>query len=245
MKTDVVVLTKNSERTLEDCLDSIYENVPVNSLIAVDGYSNDNTLGILRKFDQKYNNLTLIQDKGSRGRARQKGIEKVETEWFMFVDSDAILCDNWFEKAEKYMRDDVGAVWGIEKWSVIKNPKLLKLFEYVTMKIFESRGGTHDLLVRQEAVKDIRIPQNLHFYEDAYIKDWITKKGYKVIGTYDPYCIHRRDEEVWSMRSSVKIAANDIKHIFSKYPKAFPSYLFYIPISLYESLRMKLKKIRS
>ena len=44
MKTDrmdVIVLTKNSERLLEQCFDSIFENVPVNRLIVVDGYSTD------------------------------------------------------------------------------------------------------------------------------------------------------------------------------------------------------------
>jgi len=38
----------------------------------------------------------------------------------------------------------VGAIWGIEVWSTIKNPKTLKLFLTTTRKIFEVRGGTHD-----------------------------------------------------------------------------------------------------
>ena len=44
---DVVLLTMNSERKLGQCLESVYRNVPVNQLIAVDGGSTDHTLEIL------------------------------------------------------------------------------------------------------------------------------------------------------------------------------------------------------
>jgi Glycosyltransferases involved in cell wall biogenesis len=95
MKVDVIVLTKNSGKELESCLNSVYENIPVNRIIAVDGYSTDDTLEILHKFDEKYHNIVLIQDEGTRGRARQIGIEEAETEWLMFVDSDVILCKDY------------------------------------------------------------------------------------------------------------------------------------------------------
>ncbi len=75
---DVVLLTKNSERVLEECLESVYQNVPVNQLIVVDGYSTDRTIEILGQFDQKYHNVKVFYDKGTRATARQKGIRQVE-----------------------------------------------------------------------------------------------------------------------------------------------------------------------
>jgi len=108
MKIDVIVLTKNSEEKLESCLKSIYENIPVDHIIVVDGYSTDGTLEILHKFDEKHHNIVLIQDKGTRGRARQIGIKEAKTEWFMFVDSDVILCDRWFNKAKHFMKAMLG-----------------------------------------------------------------------------------------------------------------------------------------
>ena len=44
---DVVMLTKNSQRKLHDCIESINQNVSVKRLIVVDGYSTDKTLQIL------------------------------------------------------------------------------------------------------------------------------------------------------------------------------------------------------
>ena len=87
-RIDVVLLTKNSERKLQECVDSIYSNIPVARLIAVDGYSKDKTLDILGEFNRKYRNVKVIMDKGTRATALQKGIEAVETDWFVFVDSD-------------------------------------------------------------------------------------------------------------------------------------------------------------
>jgi len=82
MKIDVVMLTKNSEYILRRCLSSIYRNIPVNNLIVIDGFSKDNTVKILEEFNEKYGNLRLIRDGGTRARAREIGIENVETEWF-------------------------------------------------------------------------------------------------------------------------------------------------------------------
>jgi len=236
---DVVVLTKNSQRMLRECLSSIYKNVPVNRLIVVDGYSTDNTLKIVEEFRQKYGNVVVLKDRGTRGSARLKGIRQVETEWFMFVDSDVILCDRWFTKAERFMLENVGAVWGIEKWADMKHPKTLKIFLWITRKIF--RGGTHDLLVRHKAVKDITIPPALHVFEDAYIKEWIEKKGYRVVACYDPYCIHYRPENVWSLKGSIEIVADAFRFGSpSKIPEMILAYGFYTAYVLYRSLAQKI-----
>jgi glycosyltransferase involved in cell wall biosynthesis len=232
---DVVVLTKNSERMLEACLVSIYRNVPVNNLIIVDGFSTDATLNIVGRFQKKHGNVILIQDRGTRGSARQKAISRVKTDWFMFVDSDVILCEGWFDKARKLMKANVGAIWGMEIWSVLRKMKILNLFERVTMKIFEKRGGTHDLLVRTEAVNDIQIPSNLHTYEDSYIKSWICRKGYDVLPAYEPYCIHYRPEGVWTVNQSVRFIASDLK-LAAKHPSLMLSYAFYAAIVLGQSV---------
>ncbi len=240
MKMDVVVLTKNSEKTLGKCLTSVYDNVPVYRLIVVDGGSTDKTLEIIREFDGKHHNVILFTDNGTRGKARQKAIEAVQTKWFMFVDSDVILCNGWFKKARRFMKPDVGAVWGIEVWSVLKNLTVLRLFERITIKIFGKRGGTHDLLVRRKALENIKIPSNLHVYEDAYIKSWICGKGYKVVSAYEPYCIHYRPTVVWTIRKSISLIANELKFAI-RYPQLLLSYAFYAPIVIYQNLLRSIK----
>ncbi len=234
---DVVLLTKDSQRLLRRCVESIYQNVPVGRLIVVDGGSKDQTLHILNEFQQQYGNIKILQDNGNRATARQKGIQAVESEWFMFVDSDVVLCHDWYKKAQTYMQPDVGAIWGIEVWSTIKNQKTLKLFLTTTRKIFEVRGGTHDTLIRTSLLRDIQIPKKLHVYEDAYIKDWITQKGYRVIACYDPFCLHYRPQTVWTLRGSLGLVAEAFTigspRLISR---LFLAYGFYTAYSIYQLL---------
>ena len=231
---DVVMLTKNSGYILSKCLTSIYENVPVRRLIIVDGYSEDDTLDILENFNQEFGNVKIISDNGSRAEAREKGIQEVETEWFMFVDSDVILCKNWFEKAEKHIGDDVGAVWGLNV-DVIPNMKskiFLKLLALVARESFNLRGGMHDTLIRHELVRDIRIPAQLHAYEDAYIVNWIRNKSYKLVIGDEIYCLHHRPSEDWSFKQSISLAALEMKcglaysHVF-RYVLYYPFFVIY------------------
>ncbi len=231
---DVVVLTKNSEHLLEKCLTSIYKNVPVNNLIVVDGFSTDRTLKILDRFNEQYGNVKVLSVNGSRARAREKGIKQVETDWFLFADSDIILSRGWFENAAKSMQSDVGAVWGLNI-DVIPNltyKRFVKLQSLVALHCFTLRGGTHDTLVRRDLVADIKIPEELHTYEDAYIMKWIKKKGYKTVVGNGIYCLHYKPPENWSTSNAVSNAILELKCglVYSKnfaYMVYYPFFMFY------------------
>jgi glycosyltransferase involved in cell wall biosynthesis len=71
---DVAILTMNSGRMLRECIESVYNNLPVNNLIIIDGHSTDTTAEIVKEFQEKHGNVTFVQEKGTRGSARQKAI---------------------------------------------------------------------------------------------------------------------------------------------------------------------------
>ncbi len=183
-KIDVILLTKDSyshSSIFKRCLDTVYREIPINRLIVIDAFSTDETIDFL----MNYPNVEIHRSRGNRAAARQYGICQVETDWFMFIDDDVILCRNWFKKALKHLSNDVGLLWG---WDVIANKHsrnrmkimyyLRKMNEYELMKRnFERRGGTHDALIRKEAVEGIKIPSDLHIYEDWYIKDYVERRG--------------------------------------------------------------------
>jgi len=230
MRVDVVVITKNSEKMLRECLGSVYNNVPVNRLIVVDGYSTDKTLEIVQDFQKRHGNVLLLQDEGNRATARQKGIRHVKTEWFMFVDSDVVLCEGWFRKVERYLSADVGAVWGVNIDVIpnITDKRIVKLQSLVARQCFVLRGGMHDTLIRREAVEGIHIPEQLHAYEDTYIINWIKRKGYKIVVGDEIYCLHFKPPANWRLQNGVSQAIVDFRcgvlysHIYS--------YIFYYPI---------------
>jgi glycosyltransferase involved in cell wall biosynthesis len=238
---DVVMLTKNSERLLTECLRSIYKNIPVKRLIVVDGSSTDNTLKIIDQFDKKYGNVKVIIEYGSRAKARERGIREVKTEWFMFVDSDVILCKDWFNKARKYLEKNVGAVWGLNLDVIPKTKSrfLFKLLGLVALKCFKARGGTHDILIRTSLVKDIKIPSRFHVFEDSYIIDWIRKKGYNVIVGEDIYCLHFKPPEDWHLKNNVELVSLEFKLGLMNFRKL--RYFFYYPFFMLYWLIHKLR----
>lgn len=82
----VVVLTRNSARTLARCLKSIVAERP-GEIIAVDSKSTDATLLILRRYG-----VRVVADPScSLGRARQAGVISASRKYLMFVDSDVEL----------------------------------------------------------------------------------------------------------------------------------------------------------
>jgi glycosyltransferase involved in cell wall biosynthesis len=196
-KVDVILLTKNSlEPCLKECLDSTYLNVPVNRLLVVDGGSIDGTL----KLVSKYPKAEVIADpKGNRATARQKGIDAAETTWHLHLDSDVVLCRDWFRRAKKYMQPKTGAIWGV---AIPKDEHVLNIaramakvyrkdvVDYIIRQQHLKRYLTHDTLIRTEAVKDIRIPADLHIWEDQYIGKHVVDKDYEWVVTKNPYCIH-------------------------------------------------------
>jgi len=232
-KIDVVMLTKNSEEILEKCLDSIYASIPVNKLIVVDGYSTDRTLRILEECKNRQGNVQIILDKGTRAQCRELGINHVSTKWFMFVDSDVILCKNWFKTAKDQIDENVGCVWGLDLDITGQVQSITtRFFITVAYLSFKLRGGTHDTLIRTETVKNMKIPPQLHTYEDAYIIKWIRKKGYKAIIGKGIFCYHIKPSADWNLRETLRSVFSEIKCslVFSrtyKFCLYFPVYATY------------------
>jgi glycosyltransferase involved in cell wall biosynthesis len=82
----VVILTKNSARTIEGCLRSVVEEKP-GEVLAVDNASTDGTVDVLKRYG-----VTILVDRlGSLGYSRQLGVETSRGTYVMFVDSDVEL----------------------------------------------------------------------------------------------------------------------------------------------------------
>lgn len=86
----IIIPTKNSERTLEDCLVSIehqsYSNIEV---IVVDNFSTDDTQTIARKYTNQ-----VLEKWPERTEQKNYAISKSHGEYLCFIDSDMILTEN-------------------------------------------------------------------------------------------------------------------------------------------------------
>ena len=88
MKISVVIHTFNSEKTLEQTLDSVKD---FDEIIVCDMYSEDRTLSIA----QKYNCLIIMHERcGIVEPARNMAIQSAGHEWVLVVDSDEVVSND-------------------------------------------------------------------------------------------------------------------------------------------------------
>jgi glycosyltransferase involved in cell wall biosynthesis len=90
LKVSIVVPTFNSAATLVACLNSIIHQTYKNKeVIVIDGQSTDNTLSILKEYQETYPFITCLSEKDNGVYdAMNKGIEIAKGDYLFFIGSD-------------------------------------------------------------------------------------------------------------------------------------------------------------
>jgi len=192
MSVDVIIVTFKGTNIMKSVLKSIKKNVPYHRLIVIVNEAGKENQQFLSLLDE--HNTEVHFENVGRQYARQMAIDMVDCPFLMFVDDDCVLSDQWFEKAFRYMKKDVGAVEGFElhvhplyrafEEGKLHLRKLLKMPELPMVRAF-----TGDTLIRKEAIKGIRLSME-RFLTDQYFKDYIEERGYKWVKTMDCFCHH-------------------------------------------------------
>lgn len=99
-KLSVVVLVYNTEAYLEECLNSLVNQTLDNiEIICVNDESKDNSLNILRKYEKKYDNIRVIDQKNAGGaNAGNRGLKEAKGEYVAILDSDDVVVEDAYEK---------------------------------------------------------------------------------------------------------------------------------------------------
>jgi len=185
--------TFNNEDTIEECLFSIAsQKYPDFEIIIVDGYSNDNTINIAKKYTDK-----IFFDRGVVGRARQKSIQEADGEILAIFDSDIVIpYENWLLNAVQYFNysNYVSTVWPLlvappnsSKIAKLYQTNLHKVLIYDRIKNNRGLfGGGTSLIFKKHMTEIGGVNVLLHWGEDF---DWAKKlkdRGYSVIFISDP-----------------------------------------------------------
>lgn len=168
--------TKNSSRFLPTVLARIEKVIPPEVLgrkIAVDDHSTDSTVQIARDMGwYVHENIgNGISD------AYKTALNLVSTEFFVSVEHDIILSDDWWAKISKHMRDDkVAVAQGVR---VSTHPYLRKLDKYVIERCDQK---SIDLcLSRDNNLYRTRVLRNsgIGFASEAFTRALLKKKGFE------------------------------------------------------------------
>lgn len=185
VKVSVIIPVYNAEKFLRRCLDSILNQTLKDiEIICVNDASPDNSLSILKEYENKYPAIIKVinlTENMRQGGARNKGLKIASGEYIGFVDSDDYIENTMYEKLYlKAKADDIDVVScgiyyvdkdyniinkEIPKYSNIKGK--LKVEDKKTL--LYSLGHIWNKIFKREVLvnNNIFFPEKL-FYEDYY-----------------------------------------------------------------------------
>lgn len=108
IKVSVILPVYNAEKFIAQCLDSIMgQTLKEIEIICVDDGSTDNSLQIMKEYENKYSNIVVIsQENAGAGAARNKGLKRAKGEYLSILDADDFFEPNMLEEAYTKAKED-------------------------------------------------------------------------------------------------------------------------------------------
>jgi glycosyltransferase involved in cell wall biosynthesis len=183
----VIVPTKNAERTLADCLESIQKNNPA-EIIVIDGKSTDRTLEIARMYTG-----VIHSDEGKGpSYAHQLGAEMAGQEYIAYVDADIVLPEGTLAT----LLAELGASSYVSMTGTMLAAKLSNYWERATdwnNQLLQARRGGGlfaTVLKRQTVIKYGFDPSVKPVGDDNDFQIRLERQGHKM-GTSSTFVYHQ------------------------------------------------------
>lgn len=145
-KLSVVIPVYNAEKYIRQCLDSILTKQKIAlEVICVDDCSTDGTPAVLKEYQDKYENVTVIRNETNlyAGTCRNKGLMAAKGQYVHFLDSDDYVVDNAYEKLYTLAKENdldwvktTSEGFDDETGETVENPR------YSMEKMYEGFFGT-------------------------------------------------------------------------------------------------------
>ena len=188
MRIDVTIATKNSSRTIGNCLQAIRTNIPFRKIIVVDGQSKDNTLQIAKSLGAE-----IFIDTGLLGKVRYTQAEHCETQWIAYVDSDVYVYPSWWAEVSKFTSiPNVGMISALGHSPIDRLP----IYEDYLSHMARKYGSVafSNTLVRRELVLSCReLLNNIHAGEDTILARHLIKLDMRIITIPEQLAFHDKN----------------------------------------------------
>ena len=175
MKFSIIIPIKNSEETLQWCLQSVMLQAGEDDyeVICVDNGSSDGSVGIVERFRDKYpKKIKLLHSSASTvSGVRNAGAKESKGEFLAFLDSDCIAPAWWLKKASERIKEGWDALggWGrtiagmsklIMLWNDSVRPRVDGKISwipscdlFIRRRLFNAIGGFSEQFVTTEDVE--------------------------------------------------------------------------------------------
>lgn len=101
----VIIPVYNVEKELKRCLESVvHQSIPFDEVVIVEDGSTDNSRNICIEYENMYGYISCIyQGNHGLGYARNRGVEKISTDYVTFLDSDDYLKNDYVSVLKAYL----------------------------------------------------------------------------------------------------------------------------------------------
>jgi GT2 family glycosyltransferase len=232
-----VILTKNSVRTIERCIEAITRvSEPVGEVVVVDGGSTDGTLEVIKRFSERLVIKILDDERRGLGFARDKGWRATTSPYIVMLDSDVVLEPLFVTEAIKVLESDqgLGAV-SAKLRPVVQEQGWLARFQAKNLAIYLHLSDpcyphpaialhTACTMFRRDALEQVGgfDPYFKLAKEDSDISFRLRKAGYRL--SYLPVeVLHLERARFWKLNFRY---GRSYVHIAEKHPDMSPLWTF-------------------
>jgi glycosyltransferase involved in cell wall biosynthesis len=146
MKYSIIVATYNRSQEIKELLETALKlDFPSDKFefVIIDDGSTDDTSQVIKAFQEKapFQIQYIFQKNKGPGEARNTGMRQAQGEYFLFVDSDVLLPENWLINIDHYLAQNALDAFGGPDTDHPSFPPLLKAINYA-MTSFIGTAGT-------------------------------------------------------------------------------------------------------
>lgn len=216
-KVTVVIPTKNSEKTLRNCLESIKsQSYPNVETIIVDGTSSDNTLKIANEFS-----AIIIESNYERSQSKNLAIKKSQAKYICFIDSDMKLTKNVIFECVNSAKQDKSFGGIIIPEKSVGPGYWVKVRDFERNLYYETPIESPRFYDREKALQAGGFDENVVFYEESTLSNKLESMGLNVKTRIQSEILH--DESHFNFFSWIKKKYYYGK-TFERYVTDYPEY---------------------
>lgn len=140
-KVSIIIPVYNTGKHLRRCLDSVTnQTVKDIEIVIINDGSTDNSESIINEYTKKEKSLIKYYSKENEGvaKTRNLAIEKANSDYILFVDSDDYIDENLIEKLMPYIKEDIDII----KFKLKRVDEKGNVIENVDGPTFEKTTGS-------------------------------------------------------------------------------------------------------
>lgn len=199
----IIIPNHNGSKWLSRCIDSALSQDYSNfNIIIVDDASTDNSVSVIKKYQQKNTSIVLLQNSVNKGVSfsRNLGIRNSTAEYIGFLDSDDEVSTKWLSEIMYLIKKEslvVCGCWLKTMGSSTKNTtyKISKEYKNILSELWLIGGSIGGLVVKRSLCTSFPFDISKDFYEDKIFYNQLLRSSKNISTIQKSLYFYRRHSQ--------------------------------------------------